>query len=394
MNDRILYVWLHQALGNANRLSREIFKKFKSVSEIYSCDDFSFLGSDKEKYIKRLEYKDVSEAFETVKACRNLGASIVGYYDDLYPERLRAIPNPPVALYAIGNFKKLDELPCVAVVGTRNPTEGGVTATESFSYVFASSGICVISGLAKGIDVSAHRGCVAANGYTVAVLGCPIGEIYPKENEKAYKALYERGLVISEMYPRCPKTRVDFPNRNRIIAALSDSVVVTEAGARSGALITASYALEYGKRLYSVPGAVCPETEGTNGLLKRGASVMTEPYDVISPLTLEYPATVRPYEPELIKELLSYGISPRSRTQKPETKPRPPEPFAPEEIKDDSLSPLGKKIIALFSEKDCLSVDEMCARLGILSKDILSELTMLEIEERVASVPGGRYVLL
>jgi DNA processing protein len=411
MKNKMLYVWLQQAVGLYSRLVSDIFNRFRSIEEIYNCEDFSFLGESKAKYIKRLENKDNSSAFEITKKCESLGVRITGYYDELYPEKLRGIDMPPVALYSIGNLRDLNKVPCVAIVGTRNMTDYGKETAESFAYNFAKSGACVVSGLAKGIDTAAHRGAVMADGYTVAVLGNPIGDIYPKENIKAFETLYKRGLVMSELYPGAPRTRADFPNRNRIISGISDAVVIAEAGETSGALITARHATSQGRALFAVPGAIGAENAGTNKLIKNGVSAATEPMDVLNVLMLEYPEKVKSYEPSITKRLKSYGsktekkIKPVKHEAKPAFTVEAEQDTAPEfeALKASSESeqmPSDKKfsgeiadrIMTVLKGAHPVTADEIAARTGIGIAEVMTELTFMEIDGRIIACPGGRFV--
>ncbi len=398
MKTEVFYIWLQQSIGICNRVAYDVLSRFNSISDVYNCDDFSFLGEGKSKYADRLERKDVSSALEVLKRCNALGVRVIGYYDELYPSRLRRLDAPPIALYAIGQVKKTDDHPCIAIVGTRKMTDYGRATAEKFAYTFSKSGAYVISGLAKGVDTAAHRGAIMADGYTVAVLGNPIGEIYPKENEKAFETLYERGLVISEMYPGAPRTRADFPNRNRIISGLSDVVVVAEAGAGSGALITARYAINQGKAVFAVPGAIGAENAGTNSLIKQGVPVATEPYDVLGPLALEYPKAVHPYEPSLTENLRSYGnvINKRADTKKSVTDNKTEEkPIwdMPNDKKEESLSGgNAERILDALKGKVPLTADELSARLKIPVSEVMTELTLMEIDGSVIASVGGRYI--
>ncbi len=410
MKHQLLYIWLQQADGLYSRLVSDIFNKFQSIEDIYNCEDFSFLGESKAKYIKRLENKDNSSAFEVMKRCESLGVKITGYYDELYPEKLRGIEMPPVALYSIGDFRDLNKTPCIAIVGTRNMTDYGKQTAESFAYNFAKSGAYVISGLAKGIDTAAHRGAVMADGYTVAVLGNPIGDIYPKENLKAFETLYKRGLVISELYPGAPRTRADFPNRNRIISGISNAVVIAEAGETSGALITARHATSQGRAVFAVPGAIGAENAGTNKLIKNGIPAATEPMDVLSALMLEYPERIKTYEPSLTEQLKSYGNKAEKREKIPKLKARPVAVeetvrTAPEfeELKTDSASEqmpsekqfsgeLSERIMTVLKGPRAVTADEISARTGIGIADVMTELTFMEIDGKIIACPGGRFV--
>ena len=400
MKQAILYIWFQLATGICNGIAGEILGKYNGIEEIYNCNDFSFLGDKKQKYINRLENKDTSQAFEILKRCQSMGAQVVGYYDNLYPKSLRRIPTPPSVLYVMGDLKSLNGIPCVAVVGKRKMTSAGKDIAENFAYNFCKSGAYVISGLAAGIDTAAHRGAIMAGGYTVAVLGNPIGDVYPKENLKAFQTLYQRGAVISEMYPGCPRTKADFPNRNRIISGLSDAIVVIEAGESSGALITARHGLEQGKHVFAVPGAIGTENSGTNTLIKNGVPAATEPQDIISVLVLEYPEIMRQYTPSVTSKLRSYGTAPLTE------EPIKEEPVAEIPVKTEIISAteeitalpqenggnaMADKILSALSISKPISADELTQITGIAVSEIMCELTVMEIEGKVLASPGGRY---
>lgn len=402
MKSRVLYVWFQLAMGICNHVNAEILRRFNSIEEIYKCDDFSFLGEKRGKYIKNLENKDTSEAFEIIKRCESMRVRITGYYDSLYPEKLRGIEAPPAVLYSIGNFKNLNDVPCIGIVGTRKMSDYGRTVAEKFAYTFSKSGAYVVSGLALGVDTAAHRGAVMADGYTVAVLGNPIGDIYPRENLRAFETLYERGLVLSEMYPGCPRSRGDFPNRNRIISGLCDAVVIAEAGEKSGALITARYAINQGRRLYAVPGALGTSNAGTNSLIKTGVPVATEPYDVLATLALEYPQSLHPYEPAVTERLRSYGnvINPQPKqeevfNQKSERElaERKAEHLNLKNAIDDCSNGLPSvRIKTALDGGKSLTADELSQKLGLPVSEILSELTLMEIYGEVTATAGGRFI--
>ncbi len=389
MKNEVLYIWFQQAVGFCNKIAKEALEHFDNIADAYNCDDFSFLGDKREKYIKRLESKDISSAFETLKKCEQIGVRVTGYYDEFYPSRLRKIDTPPAVLYSIGKSVNLNDLPCIAIVGTRKMSDYGKNIAEGFAYNFSKSGAVVVSGLAKGVDTAAHRGAIMADGFTVAVLGNPIGDIYPKENIKAFMTLYERGLVISEMYPGAPRTRADFPNRNRIISGLCDSVVIAEAGENSGALITARHAITQGKAVYAVPGAIGAENMGTNKLIKQGVPVAIEPLDVIEPLMLEYPEQIRAYEPSVTSKLRSYGNV---------IKPHPDkvvddfaDDFKTEQMSEVEPSDTSAMIKQLLASGSALTADEIVAKSGIPISEVMTELTMLEICGDIISNAGGRF---
>ncbi len=391
MKEKLLYIWFQMAVGRCSRTAGILLSRFSDITSIYRCEDFSFLQTAKPTTIKRLENKDTSEAFEVLKKCQGIKAEIIGYYDDNYPASLRKIETPPAVLYAIGEIRDLNNHPCVAIVGTRKMSEYGREVAENFAYNLAKSGAYIISGLAKGVDTAAHRGAFRADGYTVGVLGNPIGEIYPRENEAAFEALYKKGLVLSELYPGAPRTSGDFPNRNRIISALSDSVVIAEAGEGSGALITAGFAVTQGKRVYAIPGAIGAKNAGTNTLIKTGTPPATSYLDVLEPLLLEYPENISVYESASTVNLHSYGckIEPTPQTAvKPKQENTQPKP---KEINANATP--SERIKFALGEYKMLTTDELCAKTGLSSTEIMIELTFMEIDGSVVAMAGGRYSL-
>ena len=202
--------------------------------------------------------------------------------DEFYPEKLRNIYAPPKMLYVLGNVELLQRK-SIAIVGCRNCTKYGIENAYKFGYELATSNICVISGLAKGIDAYAHLGAVRAKGKTIAVLGSGLDVIYPPENAELYKEIImNNGAIITE-YPLGSKPeKYHFPERNRIISGLSDGVLVIEAKKKSGTMITVDFALEQGREVYAIPGNISSESSyGTNELIKEGAIPVTNVNDII-----------------------------------------------------------------------------------------------------------------
>ena len=199
-----------------------------------------------------------------------------------YPEKLKCIANPPKELFCIGDLKLMN-MKSIAIIGSRNYSNYGKKASKDFSYNLAQNNICIISGLARGIDSFAHEACLMANGKTIAVLGSGLDIIYPKENIELFNTIIlNGGLVISE-YPLGTKPQKQhFPARNRIISGLSDGVLVIEAKEKSGTNITVDFALEQGKDVFVVPGNIYSKTStGTNFLIKEGAIPVTNYKDIV-----------------------------------------------------------------------------------------------------------------
>lgn len=193
-----------------------------------------------------------TEEIERTLTRKNI--EVVTCLDDEYPKQLRMYDNSPVLLYCKGDVK-LMQSDCFAVVGTRYPTKYGVRVTEDFVGNL-SSRFCIVSGMARGVDSVAHRACLDNMGKTIAVLGCGVDVVYPPENKGLYDEIVERGLVISEYAPGEIANAHNFPARNRIISGLSRGVLVTEAGEKSGTILTINYALEQGKDVFCVPGSI------------------------------------------------------------------------------------------------------------------------------------------
>lgn len=203
--------------------------------------------------------------------------------DEKYPQRLLRTKNFPTEIYAIGNIELLNAKYTIGIVGTRKCTEYGRRVANEFGKELSSKGICIISGLAMGIDGIAHNAAIEEQGRTIAVLGCGLNYIYPPENEWLFHKILEKGGCIISEYPTNTKPeKSHFPSRNRIISGLSDAVLVVEANYRSGSSITAKYAKKEGKVVYAIPNIIyATEGIGTNRLIREGAVLVTKPEQII-----------------------------------------------------------------------------------------------------------------
>ena len=209
------------------------------------------------------------------------GIRIITCLDEEYPDILRHIHDPPLALYIRGDFESGDEN-SVAVVGTRRPTHYGREVAESFSFSLTKAGTTVVSGLAAGIDTCAHRGALKAGGRTIAVMGGGFDHIYPASNVSLCDGIAEAGAVVTELPLSKRPDKSTFPMRNRIVSGISRGVVVVEAGCKSGALITASEALDHGRQVFAVPGRIdSPRSFGTNTLIRDGAKLVCSVDDIL-----------------------------------------------------------------------------------------------------------------
>lgn len=267
----------------------------------------------------------------------------------LFPERLRAIFDPPPALYLRGDGAPgLLASRAVAVVGARACSPYGAQVARMLGRELAGAGLVVVSGLARGVDGEAHRGVLEAEGLTVAVLGCGIDRDYPASNAQLSRRIEDRGLVVSEYEPGVEPAPWRFPARNRIIAGLCEAVVVVEARERSGALITADFALDEGREVFAVPGEITAAlSAGTNALLKLGATPLTSAQDVLDALGIE-------------------------RTPAEATTP---------------VSPVAAQILELVREAPC-GADELTARGALEAGAVSVALTELELAGLVAAADG------
>ncbi len=219
---------------------------------------------------------------QTSRSRNTSSGGVVRCEDDAWPVGLVDIASPPKQLYYAGNAALL-ALPCVAIVGTRHPTRYGERVATDIASALSRSGACIVSGLAYGIDAYAHRAALAVDGATVAVLGAGIDNVYPVGHRRLYEDVVAHGVVLSEFAPGTAPFRGCFPRRNRIIAGLARLTIVIEAGTKSGALITASYALDFDRRVGAVPGPIdSPQSAGSNLLLRDGAHVITSVDDAIA----------------------------------------------------------------------------------------------------------------
>ena len=212
---------------------------------------------------------------------------VISINDKEYPESLKRIYDPPIVLYANGNLNLLNNK-SIAIVGCRLCSVYGKIITKKLAYNLSEKNITIISGMARGIDSYAHIGALEAKGSTIAVLGSGIDVIYPKENERLYyEIIRNNGLILSEYIVGTKPIPINFPRRNRIISALSNGVLVTEAKIRSGSFITVDFALEQGKEIFSVPGNInSANSEGTNSLIKQGAKLVTCVEDILDEIIL------------------------------------------------------------------------------------------------------------
>ncbi|MDD5421851.1 MAG: DNA-processing protein DprA [Candidatus Omnitrophota bacterium] len=290
--------------------------------------------------------------------------------DKLYPKNLWNIHKPPKALYVNGSFAEQDEI-AVALVGSRRASIYGLEMGEKLGYELASRGVTVVSGMAKGIDSSAHRGALKAKGRTIAVLGSGHGHIYPPENEKLYHQIAGTGAVVTEFEDDMEPLSYNFPQRNRIISGLSLGVVVVEAARNSGALITADFAAEQGRTVFAVPGRVSSLTSsGANELIKDGARLVQSVEDIMEELSI---AEIRPVSEENKKDI----------DEKIDAKTKA---YIYNSLTDDE-----RKVYKMLS-KEPVFIDEILKGSGLAPARASKVLLDLEIKKLIMQLPGKHFI--
>lgn len=281
------------------------------------------------------------------------GQAIITLADAGYPPALLETADPPTLLYVRGNAALLNERG-LAIVGSRNSTPQGRQTAESFARTLAGKGYCIISGLALGIDAAAHRGALAGDGPTVAVVGTGADRLYPAGNLELAQAIVERGAVVSEFPLGTPPLAANFPRRNRIISGLARGVLVVEAAPQSGSLITARLAAEQGREVFAIPGSIhSPVARGCHQLIKQGAKLVETAEDILEEFGNAY--------------LQTATASPAA---------------GPAAADHPLLDALGH---------DPCTLDELAERTGMATEHLLGELLTLELAGRIASLPGNRY---
>lgn len=280
------------------------------------------------------------------------------------PELLASLPDCPKRLYAAGNTDHLF-LPCLAIVGSRNPTSGGRDNAYRFARHLACTGFCIVSGLAEGIDAAAHEGALDAGGATIAVLGHGLDTVYPASNRELAGRIMEDGLLLSEYPDETPPRRGHFPARNRIISGLSLGVLVVEAARRSGSLITARLAGEQGREVFAVPGSIHnPMAKGCHQLIRQGARLVETADDIVSELSA------------LIGQLRIDEAGDDAISQA--------------ESSPTSLDPDYVRLLdALGYEPQ--TADELAGKSTLTIEQVSSMLLILELEGEIESLPGGRF---
>jgi DNA processing protein len=310
-------------------------------------------------------FRDWDRLEAELASLKAAGVEVVTQTQPHFPARLRQIPLAPPYLFVKGELLPQDEV-AVALVGTRVTSYYGLKTCRGLAGDLADRGVTVVSGLARGIDTAAHLGALERGGRTLAVLGCGLDVVYPPENRGLYERIPAQGALISEFPLGTPPEAKNFPIRNRIISGLALGVVVVEAGEKSGANITAEIANEQGREVFAVPGPVnAPTSAGPHRLIQQGAKLVRQVADILDELPVQAAPAPQPQAAPAIR--LAETAAPPRLT--------PPDPLLP------------------FLGAEPLPLDELVQLCGLPAHEVLSRLTLLELQGFIQELPGKCYIL-
>ena len=390
MESVLYWIWLTSKTVIAPRKITSLLEYFGSAEEIYREEAYANIPNIGMREISALRDKSLAEAKKIKQKIDELGARIITFEDEDYPNALRNITPPPYILYVRGDISGIDEILTIAVIGTRKGyTPYGKMATMRLSSELAKNGAIVVSGLARGLDSAAAEGALRAGGRTIAVTGSGLDVIYPPENKDLTEEIAKCGAIITEYPPGSQALPEHFPARNRIIAGLSNGVLVTEARKKSGTLITAQCAMEYGRDLFAVPGNINDlNYEGANRLIQQGAKLTANVNDILE----EYPYMRREARSvDNVDNIVNEELQETAQTT-------PDEPGKPAEDVSDvdrykDLNETDKRIVSLLMKK-AMNIDELSRESGMTAGALNVRLTLLEMKKHVKRLPGGDYEII
>jgi DNA processing protein len=352
------WVRLTAVPGIGGESQRHLLKAFGLPEAIFAASGSALRSVIGAELAERLASHDASvEVDAALRWAAEPGNRIVTLADPAYPRALLATADPPALLYVKGRAELLNR-PAVAIVGSRNATKQGEANAEAFAATLAAAGLTVVSGLALGIDAAAHRGALraaAAGGSTIAFIGTGADRIYPARNEALTREIAAQGCVVSEFPLGMAALAGNFPRRNRLIAGIALGCLVVEAAEKSGSLITARLAAEAGREVFAIPGSIhSPLAKGCHKLIKQGAKLVEKAEDILE--ELHWQQAVAPAAPAAA----------------------------------DAVAAADDAVLAHLDEAPT-SLDALAARSGLTPAALLAMLLPLELEGRVAQLPGGLY---
>ena len=353
--DESLKSWLILSLihGLGGESARRLLKEFGSPEAVLAATARSlksFVKPDVASAIaKGVSDEVLTPALTWLEDKQN---HLITLGDADYPKALLNIADPPLLLYVKGRLDLLNST-ALAIVGSRNATPQGINNAEEFASLLSNAGLCIISGMAHGIDAAAHRGALRGQGSSIAVIGTGLDKVYPAANRDLAHQLAQQGAIISEFPLGTPPVGANFPRRNRLISGMSIGCLVVEASQQSGSLITARLVIEQGRDVFAIPGSIhSPQSRGCHKLIKQGAKLVDTAQDILEELAIQLPE------------------------------------IKPETVREHSPQYEGLPDLIGF---DPVSMDTLCLRSGLTVSQLSAMLLALELEGRIAALPGGLF---
>lgn len=373
-----LQPWLRLVLtpGVGRAKARQLLTEFGSPEAIFTQKPAALAACAGPKVAQALQQPALDLPAALARTQKWLATSplhhVVVWGSLAYPEALADIEDPPVLLMAKGQLAVLRLPLSLAMVGSRSPSSQGAKDAASFAEELARNGIAVVSGLARGVDTAAHQGALKAGGVTIAIVGTGLDLVYPAQNTALAESLAEQGLVLSEYLLGTPPMAPHFPQRNRLISGLSAGTLVVEAALRSGSLITARMALEQGKEVFAIPGSIhSPLSKGCHQLIKQGAKLVESAADILEELRGQW---VRP----MGGRASSLGDSGQGSAYD-------------DLSQDNAQDGTGGDPLLKILGHEVLTLDELQDFTGLDTPTLQVKLLALELDRRIARLPGGRY---
>ena len=371
------WVWLTEQNRLGGPARQALLEHFGSPEEVYYAEPGDLLQVEgiTADQVQALENKSLDRAQSILEECARKDIFLLTAQDALYPQRLKNIYDPPLLLYGRGSMPLFDEEAAVAVVGTRSCSPYGIRMAERFGFEMSKQGGLVVSGLARGIDAASQLGALRAGGLTAAVLGCGVDVVYPPENDRLYEDVAASGVLLSEYPPGAEPFGWHFPARNRILSGLCLATLVVEAPEKSGALITAATALEQGRDVFAIPGPLDAEgSVGCNRLIRDGAGLATESWDILREYQSRYPHKLHPDGEKLPPLPKKSEVFYPERSKKPKVAssglPVINVRRNAEGLTDDQI-----KVLRILDDKEPMLTDDIALRANVPVRRILSAVT-------------------
>ncbi len=410
-SDLIYWLWLTIAFGPANSRKWNTLSHYASAKEAYESISSGNLEFVMPQDIRGVKSAEIGRAQKLAEYCQRKSINIYCFDDDEFPAGLKEIYNPPSVLFAVGDINVVNDSVVLACVGTRTPSEYSLKVTERICFELAEFGVVIASGMAAGLDSAALNAGIKAGGRVASILPCGMLYDYPKNGAALKRAVARNGVVISEFFPDEASTGINFHARNRILSGISLGTLITQAGAKSGALSTASFALAQGRDIFCIPPheLYSDRYSGVINLIRDGAIPAFDARDILNEYYSVYSHKLN-HNSLVLRQKSKEGIFSESRKQPPKaSKPartvkeeQPRQPQANESdsngipsvkvINTDGMSEEKKKIIEFVSENGAVHFDDI-ASLGDWSEDVETMLTELELEGYIKPLSGNRYTI-